>query len=227
MRAFGEMRSGSPCRSSRTSSSTTGSRSPASGGRRQGPDQPGEHRHPRAVPDGGRQGRPRERALRIGVNSGSLEADLLAEHGGPTPAALVESARRAVALAEAVGFRNRGLAQGLERPGDHRGLPAFAAGSDVPLHLGVTEAGGALRGDQVGGRPWAAARRRDRRHPARLADRRRRWRGARRLRDPRRARAAPQGASRSSPARPAAAAASTSAHGARGEAAPRGRRASR
>ncbi len=88
-----------------------------------------------------------ERALRIGINSGSLEADLLAEHGGPTPAAMVASARRAVALAEGTGFRN--LVVSLKSSGVMETVEAyrlFAAGSDVPLHLGVTEAGDAMTG---------------------------------------------------------------------------------
>jgi (E)-4-hydroxy-3-methylbut-2-enyl-diphosphate synthase len=95
------------------------------------------------VDEAGRRGK----ALRIGINSGSLEADLLAEHGGPTPAAMNASARRAVATAEATGFRD--LVVSLKSSGVMETVEAyrlFAVGSDVPLHLGVTEAGDAMTG---------------------------------------------------------------------------------
>jgi (E)-4-hydroxy-3-methylbut-2-enyl-diphosphate synthase len=44
--------------------------------------------------------------IRIGINAGSLEKDILARHGGPTAAALVESALRNVALLEDMDFRS-------------------------------------------------------------------------------------------------------------------------
>lgn len=81
-------------------------------------------------------------ALRIGVNSGSVEKDLLEKHGYPSPAAMVESALRHCATVEELGFRNYVVS--LKSTDTRTVLEAnrsFAAQSDVPLHLGVTEAG--------------------------------------------------------------------------------------
>ncbi|RMH03693.1 MAG: flavodoxin-dependent (E)-4-hydroxy-3-methylbut-2-enyl-diphosphate synthase [Planctomycetota bacterium] len=81
-------------------------------------------------------------ALRIGVNSGSVEKDLLEKHGWPSPEALVESALRHCATVEEMGFRNYLVSL---KSTDTRTVVAanrlFAARTDVPLHLGVTEAG--------------------------------------------------------------------------------------
>jgi len=81
-------------------------------------------------------------ALRIGVNSGSIEKDLLEKHGWPSPEAMVESAVRHCETVEEMGFRN--FVVSLKSTDTHTVLGAnrmFAARSDVPLHLGVTEAG--------------------------------------------------------------------------------------
>ncbi len=81
-------------------------------------------------------------ALRIGVNSGSLEKDLLEEHGWPSPEALVASALRHCEFVEGLGFTNYVVSL---KSTDTRTVlaanRAFAAATDVPLHLGVTEAG--------------------------------------------------------------------------------------
>lgn len=81
-------------------------------------------------------------ALRIGVNSGSVEKDLLEKHGWPSPEAMVESALRHCETVEDLGFRNYVVS--LKSTDTHTVLAAnrlFAARCDVPLHLGVTEAG--------------------------------------------------------------------------------------
>jgi (E)-4-hydroxy-3-methylbut-2-enyl-diphosphate synthase len=81
-------------------------------------------------------------AVRIGVNAGSLEKELLRLHGGATPEALVESAARAAAEFEAVGFRN--IVLSLKASSVMSTIAAYRLASRrfrYPLHLGVTEAG--------------------------------------------------------------------------------------
>jgi (E)-4-hydroxy-3-methylbut-2-enyl-diphosphate synthase len=81
-------------------------------------------------------------ALRIGVNSGSVEKDLLEKHGWPSPEAMVESAMRHCETVEELGFRDYVVS--LKSTDTRTVLEAnrlFAARSDAPLHLGVTEAG--------------------------------------------------------------------------------------
>ncbi|MCP4093432.1 MAG: flavodoxin-dependent (E)-4-hydroxy-3-methylbut-2-enyl-diphosphate synthase [Planctomycetes bacterium] len=81
-------------------------------------------------------------ALRIGVNSGSVEKDLLEKYGWPSPEAMVESAKRHCATVEDLGFRN--FVVSLKSTDTTTVLQAnrqFAADTDIPLHLGVTEAG--------------------------------------------------------------------------------------
>ena len=80
--------------------------------------------------------------VRVGVNGGSLERDLLAKHGAATAAALVESALRHVKLLEDEGFRD--IAVSVKASDVPRTLAAYrqlAERTDCPLHLGVTEAG--------------------------------------------------------------------------------------
>jgi (E)-4-hydroxy-3-methylbut-2-enyl-diphosphate synthase len=76
------------------------------------------------------------------VNSGSVQRDLLDKHGGPVPAALVESALQHVALCERYGFEAIVLSVKMT---DVLGLVEayrqLAARVDYPLHLGVTGAG--------------------------------------------------------------------------------------
>jgi len=85
--------------------------------------------------------------IRVGVNSGSLESDLLAHFGGPTPEALVASALRHCALLESAGCTELKVSL---KASDVRATVAanrlFAAQTDYPLHLGITEAGNAWRG---------------------------------------------------------------------------------
>jgi (E)-4-hydroxy-3-methylbut-2-enyl-diphosphate synthase len=80
--------------------------------------------------------------IRIGVNTGSLEKDLLKKYGGPCAAALVESAMRHVEICEKFGFEN--LVVSLKSSDVHLMIDAYrliATKIDYPLHLGVTEAG--------------------------------------------------------------------------------------
>lgn len=81
-------------------------------------------------------------ALRIGVNSGSVEKDLLDKYGWPAPAAMVESAIRHSNTVQDMGFDN--FVVSLKSTDTRTVLEAnrlFAAQTDIPLHLGVTEAG--------------------------------------------------------------------------------------
>jgi (E)-4-hydroxy-3-methylbut-2-enyl-diphosphate synthase len=80
--------------------------------------------------------------LRVGVNSGSVEKDLLEKYGEPTPEALVESAMRHVELLSAV--PDLQLVLSLKASDVLTTIEAYRAISqktDHPLHLGVTEAG--------------------------------------------------------------------------------------
>ncbi|MBI4367994.1 MAG: flavodoxin-dependent (E)-4-hydroxy-3-methylbut-2-enyl-diphosphate synthase [Candidatus Omnitrophica bacterium] len=85
--------------------------------------------------------------IRIGVNGGSLEKDLLEKYGHPTPEALVESASRHVKILEALGFYD--IVLSLKASDVPAMVAAYRLASetfDYPLHLGVTEAGTLLRG---------------------------------------------------------------------------------
>lgn len=88
-------------------------------------------------------------SIRIGVNAGSLEKDLLEQYGEPCPEAMLESARRHMRLLEDNDFTNFKISV---KASDVfltvAAYRALAAACDYPLHLGVTEAGG-LRGGTV------------------------------------------------------------------------------
>jgi (E)-4-hydroxy-3-methylbut-2-enyl-diphosphate synthase len=80
--------------------------------------------------------------IRIGVNAGSLQKDILARHGGPTPEALVESAMFEVGILESVGFGDAKISVKHQNPAVMIQAYRLLAGRcDYPLHLGVTEAG--------------------------------------------------------------------------------------
>ena len=80
--------------------------------------------------------------IRIGVNAGSLEKDLLKHFEGATPEAMVESALRTIDGIEDLGFSavkvSLKASDVLRTVGAYR---LFSQKSDVPLHLGITEAG--------------------------------------------------------------------------------------
>lgn len=80
--------------------------------------------------------------IRIGVNSGSLEEDILNKHGYPTAEALYESAMRHVAICDEFGFKD--VVISVKSTDVRLMIEAYrlvARRTDIPLHLGVTEAG--------------------------------------------------------------------------------------
>lgn len=86
-------------------------------------------------------------SIRIGVNGGSLERDLLDKYGSPTPDAMVESALRHMELLDALDFQNYKVS--VKASDVFLAIEAYrllAKQTDCPLHLGITEAGGAYSG---------------------------------------------------------------------------------
>ena len=80
--------------------------------------------------------------MRIGVNSGSLEKDLIEKYGYPCPEALVESSLRHIETAERLGYRDMiVLLKASHAPTAVECYTQFAAQSDYPTHVGITEAG--------------------------------------------------------------------------------------
>ncbi len=106
----------------------------------------------------------RQIPIRIGVNSGSLEKELLAKYGAPTPEALVESAMGHVAMLNRFDFDDIVISiKSSDVPTMIRAYRLAAQACPYPLHLGVTEAGtermgliksaigiGALLADDIG-----------------------------------------------------------------------------
>ena len=86
-------------------------------------------------------------AIRIGVNAGSLEKDLLEKYGEPCPAALVESALDHIKLLQDHDFHEFKVA--VKASDVFLAVAAYmelAETVDCPLHLGITEAGGLIGG---------------------------------------------------------------------------------
>src|SRR4029450_1905312 len=80
--------------------------------------------------------------MRIGVNAGSLERELVEKHGFPCPAAMVESALRYIEIAEAEGYHD--LIVSLKSSDVVTAVEAYrlyAKYADYPTHIGITEAG--------------------------------------------------------------------------------------
>ena len=93
----------------------------------------------RAVADGCRE---RGIPIRVGVNGGSLEKDLLRKYGGVTAEALAESALGHVRLLEECGFEDICISVKCSRvPVNMAAYELLHEKVDYPLHLGVTEAG--------------------------------------------------------------------------------------
>lgn len=85
--------------------------------------------------------------IRIGVNSGSLEKDILEKYNGVTPDAMVESAMRHVHLLESFNFDQIKIS--IKASDVSRTVEAYRVLSskcDYPLHVGITEAGGLYSG---------------------------------------------------------------------------------
>jgi (E)-4-hydroxy-3-methylbut-2-enyl-diphosphate synthase len=80
--------------------------------------------------------------IRIGVNSGSLEKDLLAKYGQASPRAMVESAMRHIRLLEGLGFDLIKVSLKASDVGRTMAAYRMLAGKvDYPFHAGITEAG--------------------------------------------------------------------------------------
>ena len=80
--------------------------------------------------------------IRIGVNSGSVEKEILAKYGSPTPDALVESALYHASLLEKFDFTDICLSmKSSSVPYTMKAYQLASEKTDYPLHLGVTEAG--------------------------------------------------------------------------------------
>ena len=85
--------------------------------------------------------------IRVGVNSGSLEKDILEKNGGPTAAGLVESALRNAELLEDLNFHDIVISlKSSDVKMNYDAYRMLAAKTDYPLHIGVTEAGTLSRG---------------------------------------------------------------------------------
>lgn len=85
--------------------------------------------------------------IRVGVNSGSLEKDILEKYGGPTADGLAESALRNVKLLEDMDFHD--IVVSLKSSDVQMNFDAYriaAERTEHPMHIGVTEAGTAARG---------------------------------------------------------------------------------
>jgi len=103
---------------------------------------PGNIRKPEQIKEVARAAADHGVSIRVGVNAGSLDKDLLDKYGAPVPEALVESALYEIGLLEEVGFTDIKISV------KHSHVPSMVESYrllsqkvDYPLHLGVTEAG--------------------------------------------------------------------------------------
>ena len=103
---------------------------------------PGNIRDPGHIKTVARAAAERGVSIRVGVNAGSLDKDILDRHGGPVPEALVESALKEIRYLEEVEFND------IKVSVKHSHVPSMiesyrrlASRVPYPLHLGVTEAG--------------------------------------------------------------------------------------
>ena len=86
-------------------------------------------------------------SIRIGVNAGSLEKDILDQYGGVTAQAMVDSALRNIELLKTLDFHQ--IKVSLKASDVARTVEAYrllSARTDLPLHVGVTEAGSLYSG---------------------------------------------------------------------------------
>ncbi len=103
---------------------------------------PGNIRKEDQIKTVAREAKDRGVPIRVGVNAGSLDKDLLDRYGAPVPEALVESAQKEIRYLEEVDFHDIKISV------KHSNVPSMvdsyrllAEVVDYPLHLGVTEAG--------------------------------------------------------------------------------------
>ena len=85
--------------------------------------------------------------IRIGVNAGSLEKDLYEKYGGASAEAMVESALRNISILEDLNFTQIKIS--IKASDVNRTVAAYqllSEKTDIPLHVGVTEAGGLYSG---------------------------------------------------------------------------------
>lgn len=98
----------------------------------------------RAIVDAARE---RKISIRIGVNSGSIEPDILIKEGGPTAAGMVESVMRKIRLMESMNFENLVLSvKASDVILNDQAYRKLSQETDYPLHIGVTESGDPQRG---------------------------------------------------------------------------------
>ena len=94
-----------------------------------------------------KEARERQVPIRIGVNAGSLDREILGEFGGAAPEAMVESALRQIRVLEDMGFHLIKIS--LKSSNVMNTVKAYrllSAAVDYPLHIGITEAGTLARG---------------------------------------------------------------------------------
>lgn len=88
-----------------------------------------------------------KKTIRIGINSGSMEAELLDKYGHPTAEAMAESAQNSITFCEDLGFKNIVVSlKSTEVPDAIEAYRLFSKQSDYPLHVGMTEAGTMIPG---------------------------------------------------------------------------------
>ena len=103
---------------------------------------PGNIRKPEQIKLVAQEAKDRGLPIRIGVNAGSLDPELMERHGGPTPEALVASAQRELAYFAEVGFDDVKISvKSSNVPNMIDAYRLLSETVDYPLHLGVTEAG--------------------------------------------------------------------------------------
>ncbi len=98
----------------------------------------GYHRYREVI----RKAKDRGLPMRIGVNAGSLERELVEKHGFPCPPAMVESALRYIEIAESEGYHD--IIVSLKSSDIITAVEAyrlFAKQANYPTHIGITEAG--------------------------------------------------------------------------------------
>jgi hypothetical protein len=104
--------------------------------------------------------------IRIGVNGGSLEKDLLKKYGTATPEAMVESGMRHIKILEDLGFGDIIISlKASDVNPNGRGLSSDGCEGRLPIASRCDGSGHAVRrNDQIGDRSWRSSARRDRRH---------------------------------------------------------------
>jgi (E)-4-hydroxy-3-methylbut-2-enyl-diphosphate synthase len=81
-------------------------------------------------------------SMRVGVNAGSLERELVEKHGFPCPPAMVESALRYIEIAESEGYRDMIVSlKSSDVLTSVESYRLYAKQCDYPTHIGITEAG--------------------------------------------------------------------------------------